>query len=103
MKRLLKSVGQKAAFAGMLLIAVMIMFAALFAITGEAPAALVVFPPDNYPERLPDDIRLLRWDDRTAVMTSENRDYVQRLYAAGALLVLPVRKNGCIAQRPTKK
>ena len=99
----LKSVSKKLALATALAFAVPLLFASVFAITGEAPAALVILPPDRYPAGLPEDIRVLRWDDRTAVVTSDNRDYVRRLYQSGALLVLPFRKNGCLALQPSKK
>ncbi len=99
----LKSVGKKLALAAALTLAVPLLFASVFAATGEAPAALIILPPHRYPVGLPEDIRVLRWDDRTAVVTSDNRDYVRRLYQSGAVLVLPFRKNGCLALQPSKK
>lgn len=103
MRRHLAAIGRKVALVAALPFAVCLLFASVFAITGEAPAALVIFPPDRYPAGLPDDIRVLRWDERTAVVTSDNRDYVRRLYQSGAVLVLPFRKSGCLAlQSPTK-
>jgi len=102
MNRLAKSVAGKATVFATLLTAVFSLFAIVFALTGQAPAALVIFPPDRFPAEMPQDMRVLRWDTRTAVVTSDNADYVRRLYSAGAFLVLPVRRSGCIALRPTK-
>ncbi|MCR4266158.1 hypothetical protein [Nitratireductor sp. ZSWI3] len=73
------------------------MSAAVFAVTGEAPAAFVVHPPGGTPANLPDDVGILRWEKHYAVVTSDRPDYVRRLYASGALMVLPFRKNGCLA------
>ncbi|MEI2298474.1 hypothetical protein [Ensifer sp. MJa1] len=83
-----------------LLAGVLVLYAALFAATGEAPAALVLRPPAGAPTDLPGDIRVLRWEPHYAVVTSEDPAYVRRLYRAGALLVLPFRKGGCLAFRP---
>ncbi|OCP05776.1 hypothetical protein BC374_04695 [Ensifer sp. LC13] len=80
--------------------AALTLYAVLFAATGEAPAALVLRPPAAAPTELPGDIRILRWESRYAVVTSGDPGYVRRLYAAGALLVLPFRKAGCLALRP---
>ncbi len=103
MERLLKSIAGKAIFFATLLTAVFALFATVFAFTGQAPAALLILPPDRFPAGLPDDIRVLRWDRTTAVVTSENPDYVRRLYRAGTLLVLPIRKSGCLSLRPAKE
>lgn len=93
----LPNVIRKAASVAALFAGIMTMFAVLFAATGQAPAALIIYPPAEYPTNLPEDIRVMRWNENTAIVTSDRRDYVRRLYKAGALLVLPVRKNGCLA------
>ncbi|MET3615524.1 hypothetical protein ABID16_003871 [Rhizobium aquaticum] len=103
MTRRLKSVSKKVALAAALPLAVFLLFATVFAITGEAPAALVIFPPARDPAGLPEDIEVLRWDGQTAVVTSDNLDYVRRLYQSGAVLVLPFRKSGCLALQPSRK
>ncbi len=100
----LLSLAKKTVVVASLLVGLNTMIAILFAATGQAPAALVVYPPGDYPAGLPDDVRILSWNGNVAVLTSDNSDYVRRLYAAGALLVLPVRKNGCLALRtPTSR
>ena len=65
--------------------------AAIFAATEKAPAALV-FGLRSVPEGM----SLLGLDGPMAVIASESPGYVGRLYAAGALVVLPFRKNGCL-------
>lgn len=81
---------------GCLTAGVVVLFAIVFAVTGKAPAALVVLPAAGFPQALPGDVRVLRWDERTAVVTSDENGYVRRLYAAGAWLVLPYRTAGCM-------
>ncbi len=77
------------------------LFAVVFAATGKAPAA-VVFPAASIePGALPEGVSILRWGRGFAVVTSERRDYVRALYGRGALLVLPLRKSGCLALRPS--
>ncbi|MDS1136047.1 hypothetical protein [Nitratireductor indicus] len=80
-----------------LMAGIVAMFAIVFAVTGQAPAALVVGPPAGSPANLPADVSILRWEGHYAVVVSDRPDYVRRLYASGALLVLPFRKNGCLA------
>lgn len=65
--------------------------AVVFAATEKAPAALVIGL-----RSVPEGMALLRWDGPLAVVTSDRPGYVRRLYGAGALLVLPFRKNGCL-------
>ena len=80
--------------------AVFVLFAVVFAATGEAPAAMV-FPAGSIePGSLPEGVSILRWGRSFAVVTSERSDYVRALYGKGALLVLPLRKSGCLALRP---
>ncbi|MBB3389288.1 hypothetical protein FHT82_002028 [Rhizobium sp. BK275] len=80
--------------------AVFALFAVVFAATGAAPAAMV-FPAGSIePDALPEGISILRWGRGFAVVTSERSDYVRALYGRGALLVLPLRKSGCLTLRP---
>lgn len=61
----------------------------------------MVFPAGSIePDALPEGVSILRWDRGFAVVTSERSDYVRALYGRGALLVLPLRKSGCLALRP---
>lgn len=71
--------------------------AGIMVTTELAPGALVLFPGKQFASELPDHIRLLDWRDQRLVVTSEQPGYVQELYAAGAWLVLPARKNGCVS------
>ena len=64
--------------------------AAVFAATEKAPAALVFGL-----RAMPDGTSLLGLDGPVAIVAGEP-GYVRRLYAAGAVLVLPFRKNGCL-------
>lgn len=75
------------------------LFALVFAATGKAPAALMIPPPSGGPGSLPEGVRVLRWSPGFAMVTSDSSDYVRRLYGKGTLLVLPVRKSGCLALR----
>ena len=85
--------------ASAILMAVFLLFAGVFAVTGNAPAAMVFRPPGS-PASLPDGVKLLRWGSVFAVVRGESPDYVRKLYASGAILVLPYRKSGCLAYRP---
>ncbi|EJZ21543.1 hypothetical protein NE852_10335 [Rhizobium sp. Pop5] len=80
--------------------AVFMLFAVVFAATGEAPAAMVFTVRGMDPAALPDGVAILRWDRGFAVVTGERADYIRALYVNGAFLVLPVRKGGCLAFRP---
>ncbi|RUM25706.1 hypothetical protein EFQ99_11565 [Rhizobium vallis] len=80
--------------------AVFMLFAIVFAATGEAPAAMVFAARGMQAEALPEGVAILRWGSGFAVVTSERADYVRALYGNGAFLVLPVRKSGCLAFRP---
>lgn len=80
--------------------AIMLLFAAIFAATGDAPAAMVFAPSGIAPASLPEGVRILRWGKNFFTVTGDRPGYVRALYASGALLVLPVRKSGCLAFRP---
>lgn len=100
----LRAIARTAAGALLTIAAAFGLFALVFAATGKAPAALILPAPPGGPAALPDDVRVLRWSAGFAIVTSENPDYVRRLYGKGALLVLPVRKGGCIAfRRPDER
>ena len=65
--------------------------ASVFAATEKAPAALVLGL-----HSLPEGMTLLRWDGPVAVVAGDGPGYVARLYRAGAWIVLPFRKSGCM-------
>ncbi len=78
---------------------IMFWFAVTAAMTfapGATQAATIIFPTSALMNNLPDSVSVLRWDRATASVTSEDRDFVRRLYAKGAFLVLPERKAGCL-------
>ena len=66
---------------------------------GATQAATIIFPTSALMNNLPDDVSVLRWDRATASVTSADPDFVRRLYAMGAFLVLPARKSGCMDLR----
>lgn len=66
---------------------------------GATQAATIIFPSKPLMNNLPDDVSVLRWDRATASVTSADPDFVRRLYGAGALLVLPARRAGCVDMR----
>jgi hypothetical protein len=69
---------------------------------GITEAATVIFPSHALMNHLPEDVSVLRWDRATASVTSADPDFVRRLYGAGAFLVLPARKAGCLDLRASK-
>jgi hypothetical protein len=69
---------------------------------GVTQAATIVFPSKALMNHLPQDVSVLRWDSATASVTSADPDFVRRLYGAGAFLVLPARKAGCLELRAPK-
>ncbi len=71
------------------------MAAAMF-IPNNDFAALAVIQDETILNRLPQGTRLVRSGNHTMVFASTNRYYVFDLYAAGALLVLPSLRNGCL-------
>ena len=72
---------------------------AMTLLPGVTQAATIVFPTSALMNNLPDSVSVLRWDRATASVTSKDSDFVRRLYRAGALLVLPARKAGCLDLR----
>ena len=62
----------------------------------------MVFPGGSIqPGALPEGVSILAMGRGFAVVASERSDYVRALYGKGALLVLPLRKSGCLALRST--
>lgn len=73
--------------------------AAVMLVTEVAPAALAIAPDSSLLGRLEDDARLLKGGRHVFVLTSERPGYVRQLYGAGAWLVLPALRNGCLDLR----
>ncbi|MCU0828476.1 MAG: hypothetical protein MUE52_13965 [Tabrizicola sp.] len=64
---------------------------------GEAPAALVMFPPDGFLRSLPDGVAVVSAGP-VSVTLQGDKGLVAALYAAGAPLVLPAGLTGCLPQ-----
>lgn len=64
---------------------------------GEAPAALVMFPPDGLVGRLPEGIAVVAAGP-VSVTVQGGTDLVAALYRLGAPLVLPAGLTGCLPQ-----
>ena len=64
--------------------------------SGEAGTALVLAPPQFRPNALPSSVSILSWETPLITVAIPERS-VGGLYKAGALLVVPVRRRGCLA------
>lgn len=65
---------------------------------GEAPAALVMFPPEGFVARLPAGVAVTASGPVSVTLRGE-AGLVAALYALGAPLVLPAGLTGCLPQR----
>jgi hypothetical protein len=65
---------------------------------GDAPAALVLFPPKGMLSRLPPDVALMSIGPVSVTLRSDAPDLVALLYDAGAVLVLPAGLTACLPQ-----
>ena len=61
-----------------------------------APAAVVVLPSEGFVERLPKDVAILAITPVSLTLQSDLPGFAKRLYARGALLVLPAGLTGCL-------
>ena len=71
--------------------------AAIMWLTEVAPASIVLVSDVRMLASLPLDIKLVRGGKHTLILTSKKSGYVKDLYNAGAWLVLPSLRNGCLA------
>ena len=76
--------------------------AAMTLAPGITEAATVIFPTNALMNNMPREVSVLRWDRATASVTSADPDFIRKLYEAGAFLVLPARKAGCLDLRSPK-
>lgn len=90
---------QSAAILALLLMFWFTVTSAMTLLPGVTQAATIVFPSSALMNNLPESVSVLRWDRATASVTSEDPEFVRRLYAMGAFLVLPARKSGCMDLR----
>ena len=63
---------------------------------GGAPAALVLFPPDDFLARLDRSVSVTGASAMSFTLRSATPDVAARAYAAGAPLVLPAGLEACI-------
>lgn len=73
--------------------------AAVMALSEPVDGSLVVLGKDMAPSELEDGTSILWWDGRFAGLTGEKPGWVAGLYRSGALLVLPRRRQTCLALR----
>ena len=64
--------------------------------SGEAGTALALVTPQFRPNALPSSVSILSWETPLVTVALPQRS-VGELYTAGALLVIPVRRRGCLA------
>jgi len=64
--------------------------------SGEAGTALAIVTPQFRPNGLPSSVSILSWETPLITVSPSERS-VGGLYSAGALLVVPVRRRGCLA------
>ncbi|MCB1480214.1 MAG: hypothetical protein R3D43_09445 [Tepidamorphaceae bacterium] len=79
-----------------ILLAWVVVMAVLMVVAEPAPAALVFGGRPNLPGNLSEDIRMMRSSRHMMVLTSSEPGYVREIYGAGAWLVLPALRNGCL-------
>ena len=72
-------------------------------LTEIAPASIVLVSDVRILASLPQEIKMVRSGKHTLVLTSEKSGYVNDLYSAGAWLVLPSLRNGCLIISRGKK
>lgn len=87
--------------AGLIAGAAMLIPAAIMLFSTTPQPAAVVFARMPDPAALPEGTSILSWSDRVARLEGVDAATARRLYAAGALLVTPIRQSGCIALRKT--
>ena len=75
------------------------MAAGMTVVPGVTNSVLIFLPPDSLAENLPEDVAIMRWDEKLAVLYSERPGFVADLYKSGVPLVLPARKSGCLDLR----
>lgn len=63
----------------------------------RAAAAFFASAPDT--GRLPDGVSILSWQGGVAMLDGVDAAVARKLYSEGALLVVPVRRSGCMTLR----
>lgn len=80
-----------AVFAGWLAVLGLVMV-----LSDSAPGAIVLFPPDTFIERLPDQAAVVGGGAFWVAIRGEGPDLGLKLYRAGGRLVLPAGLPGCL-------
>lgn len=70
--------------------------AVVMRVSDDAPAALVLFPNANFIHNLPQDGAITGRSRLSITVSSNENALTQRLYQAGAVLVLPAGLAGCL-------
>jgi len=73
----------------------LIVLSAVNLISSSAPAALVIFPSSMFLANLPYDTAILNSGWNWLLLESDSFDSIQRLYRAGAYIILPGGLTGC--------
>ena len=79
-----------------LLVIWIFVLAVVMRIGGEAPGAFVPLPSETFIASLPQDVAITSRSTISVTLQSDQTDLTQRLYAAGARLVLPAGLDACI-------
>jgi hypothetical protein len=66
-------------------------------VPGTAQAVTVIMPDDGLRAALPANVSVIYWDKWTAQLASNDPNFVQELYKAGAMIVLPTLDAFCIS------
>jgi hypothetical protein len=69
--------------------------AAISLASDDAPALIVPFPSASLLGKLPAGAAIVRLDDWSVTLASNETGFARALYAAGAMLVLPSGLQGC--------
>jgi hypothetical protein len=80
-------------------IAAMALPALILPVAGQPQSAIVIFAGAVDPGNLPQEVTILNWDRHIARLDGVDAVTARRLYAEGAVLVMPFRKSGCISYR----
>ncbi|MEM7733921.1 MAG: hypothetical protein AAF280_14230 [Pseudomonadota bacterium] len=79
-----------------LFVAWIIVLAVVMRVGGEAPGAFVPWPSETFIASLPQDVAITSRSTISVTLQSDQTDLTQRLYEAGARLVLPAGLDACI-------
>lgn len=72
--------------------------AGLTLLSDDAPAALVLFPSQDFLAQMPEGAAMLAATPISVTLASDNSNFALQLYKNGAWLVLPAGLRGCTAR-----